>query len=100
MLIETISTAKRSELIALNVITLFYFDFVCFIWFKGVVLARNFSVLKIKWQEKQQLRKHSTFLAAVITCVLKAIEHMREIHNHLPLKINAMVWSDGCSSQF
>ena len=38
--------------------------------------------------------------AAAITCVLKVIEHMREIHHHLPLKINTMVWSDGCASQF
>lgn len=45
-----------------------------------------------------ELPDHSR--AAAITCVLKVIEHMREIHNHLPLKINAMVWSDGCASQF
>ena len=38
--------------------------------------------------------------AAAITCVLKIIDHLREKHQHLPLKINAIIWSDGCSAQF
>ena len=38
--------------------------------------------------------------AAAITCVLKEIENIQEIHRHLPLKINAMVLSDGCAAQF
>ena len=40
-----------------------------------------------------ELPDHSR--AAAITCVLKLIEHMREKHQHLPLKINSIKWSDG-----
>ena len=42
-----------------------------------------------------ELPDHSR--AAAITSVLKIIKHLRA---YLPLKINAMIWSDGCSAQF
>ena len=45
-----------------------------------------------------ELSDHSR--AAAITCILKIIDHLREKHQHLPLKINAVIWSDGCSAQF
>ena len=28
------------------------------------------------------------------------IDHLREKHQHVPLKNNSFVWSDGCSAQF
>ena len=45
-----------------------------------------------------ELSDHSR--AAAITSVLTVIDHLREKHQHLPLKINSIVWSDGCSTQF
>ena len=45
-----------------------------------------------------ELSDHSR--AAAITCILKIIKHFREKHQHLPLKINAVIWSNGCSAQF
>ena len=44
-----------------------------------------------------ELSDHSR--AAAITCILKIIDHLRE-KQHLLLKINAVIWSDGCSAQF
>ena len=45
-----------------------------------------------------ELPDHSR--AAAITCVSKVIENVRENHQHLPLRINVFVWSDGCAAQF
>ena len=45
-----------------------------------------------------ELPDHSR--AAVITCVSKVIENVRENHQHLPLRINVYVCSDGCAAQF
>ena len=38
--------------------------------------------------------------SAALTCVMKVIEFVREKHQHLPLKVNAHIWSDGCAAQF
>ena len=45
-----------------------------------------------------ELPDHSR--AGAITSVLKVVDHLREKHQHLPLKINTIIWSDGCSAQF
>ena len=45
-----------------------------------------------------ELSDHSR--AAAITCILKIIDHLREKHQHLPLKINAVIWGDVCSAHF
>ena len=45
-----------------------------------------------------ELSDHSR--AAAITSVLTVIDKLKEKHQHLPLKINPIVWSDGCSAQF
>ena len=45
-----------------------------------------------------ELSDHSR--AAAITCILKIIDHLREKHQHLLLKISAVIWSDDCSAQF
>ena len=37
---------------------------------------------------------------AVITSVLMVINHLREKHQHVPLKNNTIVWSDAYSAQF
>ena len=34
-----------------------------------------------------------------LTSVLTVIDHLREKHQHVPLKNNSIVWSDGCSAQ-
>ena len=44
-----------------------------------------------------ELSDHSR--AAATMCILKIIDHLREKHQHLSLKINAVIWSDGCSAQ-
>ena len=38
--------------------------------------------------------------AAAIASLLMVIDHLREKHQHVPLKNNPTVWSDGCSAQF
>ena len=38
--------------------------------------------------------------SASISCLLKIINFMRETHSHLPLKLNVIIWSDGCAPQF
>ena len=38
--------------------------------------------------------------AAAMTIVLTVIDRLREKHQHVPLKTNSIVWSDGCSAQF
>ena len=45
-----------------------------------------------------ELSDHSR--AAAITSVLTVIDHLREKHQHLPLKTNPIVWCDGFSAQF
>ena len=45
-----------------------------------------------------ELSDHSR--AAAITSVLTVIDHLREKHQHLPLKINSVIWSDGFSEKF
>ena len=40
-----------------------------------------------------ELSDHSR--AATITSVLTVIDHLRENYQHLPLKINSFLWSDG-----
>ena len=37
---------------------------------------------------------------AAVTSVLMVIDHLREKHQYLVLKINFILWSDGCSTQF
>ena len=45
-----------------------------------------------------ELSDHSR--AVTITSVLTVIDHLREKHQHLPLKINSTVWSSRFSGQF
>ena len=35
-----------------------------------------------------------------VSCLQKVIHFVREKYTHLPLKLNVIVWSDGCAAQF
>ena len=38
--------------------------------------------------------------SASVSCLQKVIHFVREKYTHLPLKLNVIVWSDGCAAQF
>ena len=38
--------------------------------------------------------------SASVSCLQKVIHFVREKYTHLPLKLNVIVWSDGCTAQF
>ena len=59
-------------------------------------------MLRIKWSESVPISSELSDLsrAAAITSVLTVSDHFREKHQHVPLKNNSFVWSDGCSVQF
>ena len=38
--------------------------------------------------------------SASVSCLQKVIHFAREKNTHLPLKLNIIVWTDGCSAQF
>ena len=37
--------------------------------------------------------------SASVSCLQKVIHFVREKYTHLPLKLNVIVWSDGCAAQ-
>ena len=52
------------------------------------------QAITVTSESSDQCRKAS------ISCLLKIINFMRETHSHLPLKLNVIIWSDACASQF